>query len=200
MEIETAVMLGDATQALASFSHLDANGQRVIESLLSGAGSKVAAYVSVYGNTKSRTVATNDAWRFFDQPEVKLAIQELQALQRTQYAQMKDQIIQSLMADASYDIVEAFDSDTGAVRKMADIPVDVRQHITRYKELKDGVVIEFTDKLRAKQMLIDLLGVGQGTSAGMTINFNLGDEAEKEVEVIVVEGQEGAMELQLGTS
>lgn len=156
---------------LDAFSTLSAKDQEVIEVLTSGAGTQQAAFVAVYGGYKTRSSATSEAHKFFSRPEVKLAVKEMQALRRAQYSEIREQLVADLIEDVSYDPGEAYDAN-GVLKPIPEMPLHLRKRITGIKETKYGLHIEFVDRMRAKAMLMQMLGIEQ-QSQGMTININL---------------------------
>jgi Terminase small subunit len=170
---------------LPNFALLTNKEQQVLIAITTGrGGSKTACFISVYGAYKASNV---HASVFFARQDVKAALAELWALQRANRLDLQDRLIESLEKDAFLDIKEAYD-EQGNAKPIHDIPEELRQRITAVKVNKFGTTLEFTSRLQAKQMLIDLLGIGQH-GQGLQVNINLGQAPqqplpEKEVKKI----------------
>jgi hypothetical protein len=183
-------------EGLETFSSLTSKEQSVLHNMTSGVSTHSAAYVAVFGEKSDETAtARTKAYAFFQRSEVQAALRELQAAQRQQYAILRDQLIQTLIGDVSFDMREAFD-DTGKLKPVPDMPEHIRRRITDYSEGRYGDRVKFVDRQRSLAMLLDLLGIGQ-SSPGMTINVNLGDVKTQDVSVDVTPSGEDGVQLNL---
>jgi hypothetical protein len=171
------ILPADKSLNLEAFSALSTKEQDVLLNLTAGAGTQKAAYVAAYG-TKNRATAVVEAAAFFRRPDVQLALAEVQALRRAEYAYLRDQIVSSLIEDTSFDPADAHD-EHGNLLPVSEMPRHIRQRITAIKSTRYGINVEFVDRLKAKQMLIDLMGIGGSHSQGLTINIDLGEQPTK---------------------
>ena len=182
-----AVLGKNEILSLENFLNLEPKEQEVLYVLTGGAGTQTAAYAAVY-KTRNRASAATGAYEFFNRPDVKLAVREMQALRRAEYSEIREQLIAHLIEAVSYDVSDIYD-EKGVMLPIPQMPLGIRKLITGIKETKYGMHIEFADRLRAANMLMELLGIQQ-QSAGMTVNINL--EKQETTEKVVNQADDDA--------
>jgi phage terminase small subunit len=136
-----------------------------------GSGSQYRAALQAGYGDRDKIKAAVAARHLMEKPQIRLAIQDLQQLQRTQYAILRDKLIESIIEDAFFDPGECYDVQ-GNLIPVSAMPPHVRQRIVSYKCHKGSESIEFVDRQRAKAQLLDILGIGQ-QSQGLQITINL---------------------------
>lgn len=177
-------MSAEELDMLPAMSRLSDAAQQAVIAHCCG-GTYIAAYLAGFGAGAglSRQRYARNAFAFFKQPAVLQAIQEYRTLQRAQAEGMREAIIEALIVESFFDPAEAY-TERGHVKPMADMPEEIRKCITRYSEHKYGVNIEFVDRLKARAMLAELLGIGS-SNQGLTVNIDLGDTSPSHMQASV---------------
>lgn len=182
-----------ADEALAGLTQKE---QRFVAMVCRGAHYQAAAKVA--GFPATATADDTFGVRLASQRHIKQAIQKYQALQRLEFATLRDRVLHALIEDAFFDPGEAFDAD-GIPLPVPAMPLSVRQRLSAVRPGKFGVTLEFQSAQRAKEKLLDILGVGQGESRGLTININLqGQDAPRSHEKPVGPGPVPHLTLEMG--
>ena len=148
-------------------------------------GSKQAAYLHAYGATGSNgrprtaVAAEKGAAQVFRRPEVRTWLSENMArtLERVEISaeEANREVIRIAMADPLPDIAEAMETHGGlTAAALRSLPPSVRACIKSITATRDGVRIEFYDKLKALKMLGDRLGIFRKEEAPpMNVQFNI---------------------------
>ena len=168
---------------LPSLGRLSLKEFQLITTLVETGNKRVAAKRAGYSSDVFVSVLIR-------KPYIKKAYDDLLALKKSERLKVLEHVINSLVEDAFFDISEAFDSQ-GQVKALDDMSEHARQRITSYKQGKYGVEITFIDKLKAKEQLLAILGVGQNNQ-GLTVNINFGateEQNEKAAEEKIIAGQ-----------
>lgn len=114
-----------------------------------------------------------DAERILAAPTTRRICELHAVIQDPQMTDLRHRLVLSLINDAFGDPAEAFDKKTGAVHPIHTIPPACRQRIVGYKNTRYGVEISFTNRLKAKEILAQLLGMAHGAvSPGLSITIN----------------------------
>jgi phage terminase small subunit len=172
------------------------NKEKVFVQELCLRGSKFsAARVAGLSEDGQYSSAAEAASRLLAEPRIQLAIKEWQAVQRHEYQFLRDMLIGSLIEDAFFNPKDAYQSD-GSPKPVPEMPDHVAERLTAYKSQKYGITLEFVDRSKAKTQLLQLLGVGQ-QSQGMTININLGDNAQSSAVNVTPTRQAGRLTLDI---
>lgn len=100
-------------------------------------------------------------------------------LQDPQISDLRHRLVLSLLNDAFGDPADAFDRTTGAARPIHAISPACRQRITLYKTTRYGVEIQFTNRLKAKELLMQLIGLDVGAGPGLSITINTGARTDE---------------------
>lgn len=100
----------------------------------------------------SRKTAEKIGWELLQQPEVRAAIDAAKAARASRVELKADDVLRELLAIARADLSEAFD-EAGAVKKLRDIPAEVRRALAAYEPGEWGVRLKFWDKTRALELL-----------------------------------------------
>lgn len=165
---------------LPSLGRLSLKEFQLITTLIETGNKRVAAKRAGYSSDTFVSVLIR-------KPYIKKAYDDLLALKKAERLEVLEHVINSLVEDAFFDIGEAFDSQ-GQVKALEDMSEHTRQRITSYRQGRYGIEITFIDKLKAKEQLLSILGVGQGNQ-GLTVNINFGgsdtQNAENNEEKIV---------------
>lgn len=150
---------------LPSLGRLSLKEFQLITTLIETGNKRVAAKRAGYSSDTFVSVLIR-------KPYIKKAYDDLLALKKAERLEVLEHVINSLVEDAFFDIGEAFDSQ-GQVKALEDMSEHTRQRITSYRQGRYGIEITFIDKLKAKEQLLSILGVGQGNQ-GLTVNINFG--------------------------
>lgn len=166
--------------------------ERQFLELYSSSGAFMSAAIATWPEVP-RNNASVAACQLMARPIAQIELGKLQGGIRLRYAWLKDQLILSLIDDAFFDIGEAFNAN-GELMPVQEMPISVRQRINTYKKTSNGYTVEFVNRQKAKDQLLNVLGIGQETQ-GLTLNIHLGEApqettAEKEGSLVIDLGQE----------